>query len=142
MSRGHRADVAALLVAGVLATTLLIVFAARSCPGPSGDDVCPAAAFNRIAVVALTSTSVALLVAPFSFLAEYAARRRIVYRGAWARAARRGFLAGAIVAVLAGLRLGGALSAPLVAAIILLPIAAEAYMTRTDVARRAGSSAS
>lgn len=126
----------------MLAAALLIVFAARSCPGPSGDDVCPAAAFNRVAVVALTSMAVALLVAPFSFLAEYAARRRIVYRGAWARAARRGLLAGAIVAVLAGLRLGGALSAPLVAAIVLVPMAGEAYMTRTEVGRRTGSSGS
>ena len=130
---------AALLVAGLLTAILLVVFAARSCPGPSGDDVCSAAAFNRVAVVLLTSVSVALLVTPFAFLGEYAARRRIVYRGAWSRAGRRGLLAAGVIAVLAGLRLGGALSAPLAAAIVLIPIAAEAYMTRTETSRGAGS---
>jgi hypothetical protein len=63
-------------------------------------------------------------VTPFAFLAEFVARRRIVFRGAWARAARRGLLAAAVVAALAGLRLGGALSVP--GALFLLTLAALA----------------
>ncbi|MFN2483340.1 MAG: hypothetical protein ABR509_00180 [Candidatus Limnocylindria bacterium] len=137
MTPHHRADVGALLTAGLLTAVLLVVFAARSCPGPSGDDVCAGAGVNRMAVVALACAAIGLVITPFAFLAEYAARRRIVYRGSWARAARRGALAAAIVAVLAGLRLGGALSPPLALAIVLVPIAAEVYMTRIDVRRGA-----
>jgi len=63
-------------------------------------------------VVALASLAVMLIVTPFAFLAEFAARRRIVYRGMWLRAVRRGLLVGLAVAALAGLRLGDALSVP------------------------------
>ena len=67
---------------------------------------CPDAARNLVIGIGLAALAVGLLVTPFAFLGEFVARRRIVYRGAWARAARRGLLAGLVVAVLAGLRLG------------------------------------
>ncbi|MDQ3879869.1 MAG: hypothetical protein M3295_02155 [Chloroflexota bacterium] len=131
----QRVAVATLLVAAVVTTALLVAFASRACPGPSGDDVCASAAVNRAVVVGLASASVALLVAPFAFLGEYAARRRIVYRGAWGRAGRRAALAAGIVAVLGGLQLARALSPALVLAILVIPLLGEAYVTRLDLRR-------
>jgi len=135
MTLRHRTAVALLLGAAGVAAVALIVFATRACPGPTDTDACASAAANRATVVALASLGVGVLVTPFAFLGEYAARRRIVYRGSWARAARRGAVAGLLIAVLAGLRLGGVLTAPLAAAIIFAPIALEAYMTRTELSR-------
>jgi hypothetical protein len=65
---------------------------------------------NRAVVIGLVGTVTALVVAPFAFLAEFAARRRIEYRGSWGRALRRGLLAGFVLAAIAGLRVGDALS--------------------------------
>jgi hypothetical protein len=57
-------------------------------------------------------------------------RRRIVYRGAWARAARRGALVGVVIGVLAGLRLGGALTVPAAMFVALLAGAGEWFAVR------------
>lgn len=81
-------------------------------------------------VIGLAATTLALIASPFAFLAEFALRRRIVYRGAWARAARRGILAGTVVAVLAGLRLAGALSVPGALFVLLLAGALEWFAAR------------
>ncbi|MCP5775783.1 hypothetical protein NL389_38755, partial [Klebsiella pneumoniae] len=78
------------------------------------------AARNLVIGIGLAAAAVGLIVAPFAFLAEFVARRRIVYRGAWARAARRGLLAGLVVATLAGLRLGGALGVPTAIFVLIL----------------------
>ena len=67
---------------------------------------------------------------PFAFLGEFVVRRRIVYRGAWARAVRRGLLVGLVVITLAGLRLGGALSVPVAIFVVLLAGAAEWFAVR------------
>jgi hypothetical protein len=83
-------------------------------------------------VVVLASVSAGLLVTPFAFLAEVVARRRIVYRGAWLRAARRGVLVGLVVATLAGLRLGGALSVPVAMFIIILAGVVEWLAVRRE----------
>jgi hypothetical protein len=112
VSGRHRLVVAALIGVGVLAVVLLVGIAGRTCPVDTPQQPCPDAARNRVVVVALASVSAAMLVTPFAFLGEVVARRRIVYRGAWLRAARRGVLVGLVVATLAGLRLGGALSVP------------------------------
>jgi hypothetical protein len=64
-------------------------------------------------------------VMPFAFLAEFAVRRRIIYRGAWGRATRRGLLVAATIAAIAGLRLGGALSVPVALFVISLAVAVE-----------------
>ena len=101
-----------LVLLAVLGAVVLLAFAAHACPGDVPSEPCPAAAANRAIVVALLALSIGLLVTPFAFLAEVALRRRIVYRGAWGRAARRGALVAAVVAAMAGLRLGGALSPP------------------------------
>ena len=70
--------------------------------------------------------------APFAFLGEVLARRRIVYRGAWGRAARRGTLVGLVVAALAGLRLGGALNVPIGMFTIILAAVVEWLLARRD----------
>ena len=133
MSRRDLLDAAALLAAAILTAILLFVFAARACPAPTDDAPCPSAALNRIVVVGLSAVTAAFVVAPFAFTGEFAARRRIVYRGAWARAGRRALLAGLVVAALAALRLGGALSAPLALFVLLAPVIFDFYLTRREL---------
>jgi hypothetical protein len=108
--RGSRLVVLALLVGGALAAAALLAFASGSCATDQPGRPCPDAGLNRAVVVTLAAMVAALVVAPFAFLAELAARRRIEYRGSWGRALRRGLLAGLVVAALAGLRVGDALS--------------------------------
>jgi len=107
-----RVTVAALVLAAVLVAVVLVAFAGNACPTDTPDRPCAGAGANRVVVVTLVALSCGLLVAPFALLAEFGARRRILYRGAWGRAARRGALVAAAIATLAGLRLGGALSVP------------------------------
>ena len=132
MSGRHRLVVIALVLAAILAVVMLIAFAGRACPAETSTDPCPDAARNRVMVVALASISAGLLVTPFAFLAEVVARRRIVYRGAWLRAARRGILVGLVVATLAGLRLGGALSVPVAMFVVILAGVAEWLAARRE----------
>ena len=125
MSGRHRLVAAALILLGILAVVVPVSFAGSACPVDTDAQPCPDAARNRAAVVALAAVSAALLVTPFAFLAEVAARRRIVYRGAWMRAARRGILVGLVVAVLGALRLGGALSVPIAIFVVILATVVE-----------------
>jgi hypothetical protein len=85
-----------------------------------------------VIVVGLAAMTAALIVTPFAFLGEVLARRRIVYRGAWVRAARRGVLVGLVIATLAGLRLGGALSVPIAIFIVILAAVVEWFAARGD----------
>ena len=135
MKRRDRVDVVALLAAALLTFVLLLVFAGRACPTATEQLSCPSAAVHRAIVVVLASGVVGLVVAPFAFIGEFAARRRIVYRGAWARAARRGVLAGLLVAALAGLRLCGALTPVLALFLLAAPIILDAYLTRSELRR-------
>jgi hypothetical protein len=120
-----RAAVAGLVLLAVLAAVVLVSFAGHACPADSPGTPCPAAGVNRAVVVTLTAAAGGLAVTPFALLAEFAVRRRILYRGAWARAARRGLLVAAAIAALAGLRLGGALSVPVALFILTLAAAVE-----------------
>lgn len=125
MTGRTRLAVAALVLLAVLAAAVLIAFAGNACPTDAPASPCPDAGANRAAVVVLAAAAAGLLVTPFALLAEFAVRRRIVYRGAWARAARRGALVAAMIAALAGLRLGGALSVPIGLFIVTLAAALE-----------------
>ncbi|MDQ2934841.1 MAG: hypothetical protein M3R49_07640 [Chloroflexota bacterium] len=129
MSAEHRLWVLGLVGLGVLAGVGLVAFAANTCPVELPGQPCPDAQRNVVVVVVLAAASVALLVTPFAFLAELLVQRRIVYRGAWWRAGRRGGLAGLLVATLAGLRLGGALSVPAFIFIVVLAIVVERFLT-------------
>ena len=132
MSGRHRLIVAVVVLAAAFAVVLLVGVAGRVCPAETAQQPCPDAPRNRAVVVALASVSAALLVTPFAFLAEVVARRRIVYRGAWLRAARRGILVGLVVATLAGLRLGGALSVPVVIFLVILAGVVEWLAARRE----------
>ncbi|HEX2221846.1 MAG TPA: hypothetical protein VHK06_04920 [Candidatus Limnocylindria bacterium] len=132
MTSRQRLIVAAVAGAALVALVALVAFAAIACPGPAPGQPCLEAGRNRVVVVALAALSVGLLVTPFAFLAEFAARRRIVYRGAWVRAVRRGVLAAALVAALAGLRLAGAVTVPVAVFGVLLAILADRLLARLE----------
>jgi MFS family permease len=132
MTGRNRAIVAGLLLLGTLAAAVLFGFAARACPVETDLQPCPDATWNVVAVVVLASAAAVLVVTPFAFLAEVVARRRIVYRGAWWRASRRGLLVGLVIAALAGLRLGGALSVPVAFFILILAGVLEWLLARRD----------
>jgi len=132
VSGRHRLTVSVLILVGILAVVVLVAVAGRACPVETVVQPCPDAALNRALIVAVASVSTAVLVTPFAFLGEVMARRRIVYRGAWWRAARRGTLAGLFIAAIAGLRLGGALSVPIAIFLIILAGVIEWFFARRD----------
>lgn len=132
MNGHHRALVAGLLLLGVLTAVILVAFAANACPVETESQPCPAAGRNLAIGIGLAALAVALVVAPFAFIGEVVARRRIVYRGAWGRAARRGILAGAVVATMAGLRLAGVLEVATVLFVLLLAGQVEWFFIRND----------
>lgn len=125
MTSRSRIAVAALVLLAVLGTVVLLAFAGNACAGDLPGEPCPDAGTNRAVVVALAAMTAGVAVTPFALLAEFAVRRRIIYRGAWGRAIRRGVLVGAVVAAVAGLRLGGALSVPVALFVISLAAATE-----------------
>jgi hypothetical protein len=130
MNGQQRFTVLALVLLAVLGFVVLVTFAGNACPGATSGNACPDAGRNRTVVVALAAVSAAVLVTPFAFLGEFVLRRRIVYRGAWRRAARRGLLAGAVLAALGGLRLGGALSVSVGIFVLLLAGLVEWFAIR------------
>jgi hypothetical protein len=132
VSANHRLTVAVLILGAILGAVLLVAVAGRACPVETAAQPCPDAARNRALIVALTSITAAVAVTPFAFLGEVMARRRIVYRGAWWRAARRGTLTGLVIAAIAGLRLGGVLSVPIVIFVITLAGVIEWFFARRD----------
>jgi hypothetical protein len=132
MSGRHRAIVAALFLLGVLALVTLVAFAGNACPVETEQQPCPDATRNLVVGIGLAAVAIGLLVTPFAFLGEFVARRRIVYRGAWARAARRGVIVGLLVATLAGLRLAGALNVPTALFVLVLAGVAEWFAARND----------
>ena len=130
--RPNRAIVVGLILLGVLTVLLLLVFAAGRVSGGHRLRPCAEAPRNVVIVIGLAAMAAALLVTPFAFLGEVIARRRIVYRGAWSRAARRGVLVGLVLATLAGLRLGDALSVPIAIFVVILAGVAEWFAARRD----------
>jgi hypothetical protein len=125
MTGRSRIAVAALVLLAVLGAVVLVAFAGNACAGDLPGHPCPNAGANRVVVVSLAAATAGVAVTPFALLAEFAVRRRIIYRGAWGRAARRGLLVAATVAAIAGLRLGGALSVPVALFVVSLAAAME-----------------
>jgi uncharacterized membrane protein YbhN (UPF0104 family) len=120
-----RTTVAALVLLAILGVAVLVAFAGNACSADLPGRPCPNAGSNRIVVVSLAAATAGVAVVPFALLAEFAVRRRIIYRGAWGRASRRGLLVAAVIAAIAGLRLGGALSVPIALFIVSLAAALE-----------------
>lgn len=77
----------------------------------------------------LLGSATALTVVPLVWLASFARGRGIAYRGDWWRAARRGLLAGLVVAVFVVLRGQGQLSVPLAIFIVVVAVLAELTMS-------------
>jgi hypothetical protein len=125
MTGRSRIAVPALVLLAVLGAVVLVGFAGNACAGELPGQPCPNAGANRVVVVSLAAATAGVAVTPFALLAEFAVRRRIIYRGAWGRAARRGLLVAATVAAIAGLRLGGALSVPVALFVVSLAAAME-----------------
>ncbi|MEP7040273.1 MAG: hypothetical protein ABI864_01735 [Chloroflexota bacterium] len=125
MTARSRLAVAALGLLAVLGAVVLVAFAGNACAGDLLGRPCPEAGTNQAVVVILAAVTAGLVVMPFGLLAEFAVRRRMIYRGAWGRAVRRGALVAASVAAIAGLRLGGALSVPAALFVISLAVAVE-----------------
>lgn len=132
MTPRQRTTVAGLLLLGVLGTFLLLGFASTACPVETDAQPCPDATRNLVIGIGLAAASTTLLVTPFAFLGEFVARRRIVYRGAWWRAGRRGALAGLVLAAVAGLRLADALNVPVALFTIMLGVVVEWFLARRD----------
>jgi hypothetical protein len=130
MTGRTRAAVAALVLLAILAGVVLVAFAGNACAGDLPGRPCPDAGANRAVVVTLAAAAVGLAVTPFALLAEFAVRRRILYRGAWGRATRRGVLMALAIAAMAGLRLGGALSVPVALFVMSLAAAVEWFALR------------
>jgi len=125
MTGRSRLAVAALVLLAVLGAVVLVAFAGNACAGDLPGRPCPDAGANRAVVVALAAATAGVAITPFALLAEFAVRRRIIYRGAWGRAMRRGLLVAAVIAAIAGLRLGGALSVPVAFFVLSLAAAVE-----------------
>lgn len=125
MTSRSRIAIAALMLLAVLGAVVLVAFAGNACAGDLPGKPCPSSAANRVVVVALAAATAGAAVVPFALLAEFAVRRRIIYRGAWGRAIRRGALVAMVVAAIAGLRLGGALSMPVALFVVSLAAATE-----------------
>lgn len=132
MSGGQRIAVAGLLMSGVLGVLLVVWWASSACPVETAAQPCPDATRNLAVGIGLVATSAALVVTPFAFLGEVVTRRRIVYRGAWWRAGRRGVVVGLVVAALAGLRLADVLSVPIALFTMLLGGVVEWFLARRD----------
>ena len=130
MTGRTRTAVAALVLLAMLAGVVLVAFAGNACAGDLPGRPCPDAGANRAVVVTLAAATVGLAVIPFALLAEFAVRRRILYRGAWGRATRRGVLVALAIAAIAGLRLGGALSVPVALFVMSLAAAVEWFALR------------
>ena len=132
MSGRHRTILAALFLLGILAALALVAFAASACPVETDAQPCPDAGRNLVIGVVLAAVALGLIVTPFAFIGEFVARRRIVYRGAWFRAARRGIIAGIALAVLAGLRLADVLGVATALFVVVVAVAVEWLLARTD----------
>ncbi|HEY7464627.1 MAG TPA: hypothetical protein VH987_09365 [Candidatus Limnocylindria bacterium] len=130
MSRTDRILALGLLLLAILVGIGLVAFAANACPGELPGQPCPEGGTNRLVVIIATGAIVTLFATSLAFLSAFVLRRRIVYRGAWARAALRGVLLGALVVALGGLRLGGALSVPVTMFVALLAAALEWFAIR------------
>ena len=131
VSSRDRLWVAALLAGAVLAACGLVAFANVACPGPTVSAPCEQALVNRAVVIVLAALTIGLAVTAIAWLATFR-RRRIAYRGAWATAIRRGLLAAAACALLAGLRMGDALNALSVAVVLGAGVATDWAVGRSD----------
>ena len=125
MTVRDRVLVAALVLVGVAAAIGVVALAANLCPGPTPDDPCVDADRNRAIVVVTAAVALGSVVTAIAFVGDYLTHNRIVYRGAWPRAARRGLLTAVALAAIAGLRLVDALNPFSAAVVVAVAVAVE-----------------
>jgi hypothetical protein len=125
VKRRDRIALLSLVLGAILIGGGLVILAAQLCPGPTPSDPCPDADRNRAIVVGLGALFVFLLMTPLAFAADYLVHDRIAYLGAWGRALRRGALAAAVLAAVAGLRLADALTPFSAAVVVAVAVAIE-----------------
>jgi hypothetical protein len=77
----------------------------------------------------LMGTVAGLTATPMFWLTAFALRRRIAYRGAWTRAARRGTWVGVLVGVFVVMRLTGLFQPPIALFLAALVLVAEVSLT-------------
>jgi hypothetical protein len=78
-----------------------------------------------VAGALLLGAAVALTLCPVLWIAGFVRTKRIAFRGDWLRAARRAALTGLVVVLLVILRAQGALSLPMAAFVVGMPILVE-----------------
>ncbi|MDQ3493534.1 MAG: hypothetical protein M3452_09795 [Chloroflexota bacterium] len=83
----------------------------------------------QAAAALLLGVAVAVTLLPLFWLASFARRHRIAYRGDWSRAGRRALLTGAVVTVLLLLRVLGAFSMPIGAFVVAMALFIELIAT-------------
>jgi hypothetical protein len=66
---------------------------------------------------------------PLFWLAAYARRRRVAYRGSWVRAVRRGAWVAIVVALFVALRIQGAFQLPIALFVLTMVVIAEATLS-------------
>ena len=83
----------------------------------------------RLFMAAALGAAVALSVTPFAWLAAFGRRGRRTRPGDWARAGRRGILAGSLVALVAALRVTATTSAAIFVFAIVLVVFVEVMLS-------------
>ena len=119
-SRDRLVNLAIFAAAGIVWLLVGVIVTTRD---PIAD---PVAGFIGAALIGL---AVGLTTTPVLWLVVFGRHRRIVYRGDWTRAARRGAWIGLVVAIFIVLRLQGALALPIALFILVLAAVAEATLS-------------
>ena len=82
-----------------------------------------------VAGALLLGAAVTLTLVPVLWIAGFVRTKHIAFRGDWVRAARRSALVGLVVVLLVILRAQGALSLPMAAFVIVMPILVEVTLS-------------
>jgi hypothetical protein len=118
--RDRAANLGVLALAALCWAVTLVFLSLRS---PRGD---PAA---QLLGAALLGLSFGLTIGPLFWLASFARRRRIAYRGDWLKAARRGAWVGLLVAFFVLLRAQEAFSLPIALFVVAMVVFVEVTLT-------------
>jgi hypothetical protein len=123
--RDRLANVTLIVAALAAWAAVALLFTTRSPFDAAGQGDTPV----QLAGAVLLGIAVALTLWPLFWLAAFARRRRIAYRGDWLRAARRALLAGFVVVLLVVVRAFGAFSLPLAAFVLAMALFVEFSLT-------------
>lgn len=117
VNRGDRLANLALFVFAATAWAAVVFLFVNHSPNESASAL--------LAGALLLGAAVALTLAPLLWLWSFVRAKRIAFRGAWWRAARRALLAGLVVALFVMMRGQGALSVPLALFVVAMAVLVE-----------------